>query len=526
MAKILPGPGDNQFRVIWDSDDWFAGLDDTSAGTGARKIGDGLAFADHVNPLRLPGFMSPSALATDVTNVSNVTGIIKNGVVRGSSAYLIAQDKVHKLDSLITGSINTTSPFPFTLAHGAHTSIVGEDIVNYYTGSTYRAFFSLRDSDDWDIGIYNYVADTFDADFMSTAATVQLGAPYLTGGKSAPHPLIVGDDDVLYVGDRNFVHAYDGQVGAAGTFYPAVLTLPTGWVITSFSKTRDFKLAIGAFFSDQLPVGSTFNKGEAFVWMWNYLDLDPFDKYDLKDNYVSEIFLWRGRLAAFTSGRRSVTQAGNNKLQAIGENNEFEIVTSYTTGASLPAHGGVDVVHDDIYWNAAGKIYSYAKNPYTGAYAMHLIDQGTGGSSGMLKFFTNAREYHVSSGTTTSGGLQYFDHSAYDSEGTFYGKKVYPPFPPRMQGQVAEVTIVFQDAASGGRSIALNTDLDGTSSTTLAATASPGNQQITIRNKDGGTPIGKFASSIRPEFTWATGSGSSSAPQIERIEYLCEYTNV
>ena len=42
-------------------------------------------------------------------------------------------------------------------------------------------------------------------------------------GQGVQHPLAVGHDDVLYIGDRRYLHAYDGQTGADGTFSIAAL---------------------------------------------------------------------------------------------------------------------------------------------------------------------------------------------------------------------------------------------------------------------------------------------------------------
>ena len=80
----------------------------------------------------------------------------------------------------------------------------------------------------------------FDDDMMSTSAASPLAGSDLTDGQNAEHPMIVGDDDVLYIGSGRYLHGYDGQVGNAGTFYSKVLTLPLGYIITSMQTYNNY----------------------------------------------------------------------------------------------------------------------------------------------------------------------------------------------------------------------------------------------------------------------------------------------
>jgi len=378
--------------ILFDENDWLAGLNTSATNTEFKKL-YGNASMTGVSPLRQPGYLYPSPLQNDVTNVAQVTAFLRNAVVIGDNAYIIGSNSlVHKLTTLSAGTISTTAPFPHTIDH-AHASEAGSDIALYYTGSTQRVFYSFADATDWDVGIYNVVADTFDDDFMSTVPASPLAAPYLTGGAGYPHPIIVGDDDILYIGDRNFVHAYDGQTGANGTFYPAVLTLPQGYVITSFTTTQDINLAIGAYVGAAAGT-DTYNRGTAKVWFWNYLALDPDYSRDLRDNYVSEIVPWAGTIAAFTSGRKTISDNGPYKLQALN-GSQFEVVKTWNTGG-LPIRGGVDSVNNDLYWNAASRIYSYTKRPDNGEYRLNMISQSQDGTSGLLKFFTTVIHHPVS----------------------------------------------------------------------------------------------------------------------------------
>lgn len=527
-----------QDKIIYDSTDWLGDIDNTNAGSANRKLGNGLAFSQSADPLRRTGYISPGFNPSDVSNVAAITAYLRNAVINGQNALMIESDgKVQMLGSLTaTPAVRSTAPFNdgsggHNISDG-HASYVGLDIVNYYTASTFRGFYSFSDGTDWNVGIYNWVAETFDDDFMSTVPATPLAAPYITGGKSAPHPLIVADDDILYIGDRNFVHAYDGQTGANGTFTAEVLTLPKGFIITSFAKTSDRKLAIAGYLDTTTTLtGTSIYLGQTQVWIWNLLDLDPDFAYDLHDNYVSEIKNWRGTIAAFTVGRPTSTYRGIYKLQVLN-NGEFEVAKTWSGdgtgyGDDVPIRGGVETVGDDIYWNSLGVINSFTKDPNGTGYIHNKLTDGTGSTTGMLKIFTSASpiKFFLSSGATTSGGLQTLS-SDYNEAASVYGKTAVPLFPKYKRGRLKSVTITFLEAVSGGRELQLVTNLDKTATVTIASFTTVTNMKvITVDTKADGTELGDF-SSIQPQFTWATGSGATVAPTIDSLIYEFETINI
>lgn len=530
--------------ITYDWEDWLAGLDTTSGGSTGRKMGNGLASSTFADPLRNLGYLSPSYNPVDVTNNTSVTSLVRNGVVNGTSAYLIAGmgvgsggGIVQKLSTLTAGTISTTSPFPHPIDH-SHANETGSDIVNYTANisstPTLMAFYSFSDDTDWDVGVYKYGADAFVDNFMSTIPATPLASPYLAGGKSAPHPLIVGDDDVLYIGDRNFVHALDGSVGSDGTFYKAVLTLPQGWIITCFAKTNDQKLLIGAYYSPSITIGgsSTFYLGQAKVWQWNYLDLDPDYAYDLHDNYVSELKNWGETIIAFTSGRKSQTQTGIYKLQAL-TNGGFKVLETYSTG-SLPIRGGVEVVEEDIYWNGT-TLYFYAKNPFGSNYIFGNLGGSESGSAvaGICKLFSSNFQIHYSNGPENPGfGLKYIVNN-YGPSANASGKVATPYFPERKRGRLKKVDIYFKDAVADKRQFELLTvlDKDGGTSTLSAITTVTNLKVEVVDFRASGTstiPLGDFTT-LQPQFAWSAGSSGSpetDAPVLEKVVYFFEYTDI
>jgi len=502
--------------IIYDQDDWLLGLDTSSADENYYKMG-GNALMSGISVLRKFGYIQPSPLPTDVTGVAEITAVIRKAVNIGDDAYMVSSDSlVHKMSTLLSGTISTTSPFPHTIDH-AHTNEAGNDIAIYYTGTTQRVFYSFNDDTDWDVGIYNVVADTFDDNFMSTTPTgFAAFAALIAAGKGYPHPLIVGDDDVLYMGDRNFIHVYDG---ATDTVFTKVLTLPVGWVITSFALTEDIKLAIGSYLTTA-SFSDTFQRGGAKVWFWNYLDLDPLYACDLRDNYVSEIKQWAGTTIAFTSGPKSPSDLGPYKLQALN-GSQFEVIKTWDTGG-LPIRGGVDNVNNDLYWNSASRVYAYTKRPDNGQHMLNTISNNQSGVSGMLRFFTQSSTIHYSWGAGAgNGGLQYLSGGYTTS--TFKSQVAAPEFGIRQRGRLSGLTIAFADKFTGGREIQLLTLLDRASVQTLTPiSVLTKTRYAQFTTNSNGTPLGDF-NTLQLQLSWS-GGVSTSAPAIEWVRY--DFTTV
>lgn len=77
-----------------------------------------------------------------------------------------------------------------------------------------------------------------------------------SGSYQYPHPMVVGDDDLLYIGDGPRLHAFDGSYASDddGKFYNSVLTIPGTYYIKAFQKYKDFLL----IFADENMAGTTY----------------------------------------------------------------------------------------------------------------------------------------------------------------------------------------------------------------------------------------------------------------------------
>lgn len=518
-------------RVRWDKDDWYAGLLPThgSTGTGSR-IGNGFNDTTAIDPFRSPGYLSPGYLPADATNVSIVDAVLKNGVSDGNKAYIMsAGTKLHEL-TISTNTLTTPTTFPHTItAHGGHSTVVGEDVAIYYLDGTKYLFYSWNDNTDGDIGRYDMSATFYD-DYMSTAAT---GGAVLD--KDYPHPMIVGDDNILYIGDGPNLASLQGTT-AAGIFNASALDLPTGYVITSFAKTSDY-LVIYAYKNTSVS-GSSYLRSEATAFFWDYVSVSYTYAYPLLGNYVNGGFNVGGVPGCFVRGQAADSVSSKQSKMLLFENGSFQTKVAFND--NIPGRGGVEVTGESIIWNSDGKIYVYG-NPYIGYPRGLHKTSALGGttSEGMLKNFFNS-SLLGSAGTTTSGGLESLG-SNFVLQATAYTGLVQLPSLGRDRYRVNFVKVNFLATINDtGRAfrIALNTDnrsgFDNEEQRGLfsylynSSSDSPTIDQISKiydTNIDG-NPLPDVSTSIGMLIQWGDElpESSGSAPQIESIEVYLEPT--
>lgn len=537
MAQIVKNNyGGN--TIIWGMQDWIAGLHPMYQPTTTlfqkplSRLGL-IGASSSFDPYRAPGFASPGFAPSQITNNSVVTTILRKGKNSGQYAYPIGGALIQKLD--IVGK-SFTSPAFHTIVHGAHTSIIADDVEIYSAniGSTLaqRYFYSFNDATDWDVGTFDLNA-TFDDDFMSTVPASPLASPYLAGGAGYPHPLMRNQLDVLLMGDRNFVHQYDGQNGTNGTFSAAVLTIPAGYIITAFARYQQFTM-IFAYRMSATVSSNNYLLGESRCFLWDNLSLDITEEYDLKDNYVSEAVEFKGSVYCFTQGQTSPGDTTRtSKLQAFN-GNEFKIVSRFI--GSPPVRGGADIIAEQLRWNTNGIMMSYG-DPYLELPdVLNNLTFGSGAdplnpstSSGMLKSF--ASDFTVmSSGTTTLGGAESFNSNYGTGSGVvaeITTDLVVPEFPIGHIGKVERVRVFFATTASGGRAIDIRLrDRLNASMEVQGSSISVGSDLTTITSATlvkeyqfdaSGNSFTQF-DALKLDIRWATGLGATDAPIVDRVE--------
>lgn len=502
-------------QIIYNETDWLSGLHPQYGNkTIPQKFGKFSRFQIAFNPFINLGYAQNSYLNTDFTGESAVTSRILNVVIDGQSAYGIDSAALLHKFTIIPQAVVATGGFPHTIsAHGGHSSVAGQDLCVYYHNvssvRTKSLFYSWNDNTDGDIGKFDLSA-TFDDDYMSTVSS---GGAVLTTG--VPHPLIVGDDDILYIGNGRYLNAYDGNTGADGTYSAKVLTLPEGYEIVSMSKLQPRSLVIFAYNKNTT---GTLYRSDAKAFFWDYLSLDPYQIEDLYDNQVYESFQYKGMVGCFTGGR------GNYGKIKIFNGSEFETIAKYLgTG---PCHGGCDVNANEIYFNTIygtnGVIYCYGNNDEVKntLNAVHKIDTGTNYASGFFKILSNL-SYAASQGKNDASGatIQYLNLSAYATEGLWYSDLTDIGYE---RIQITGITVYFADEFTGGRDISLSLrDRYGTyaiSGLTNLATVTPTNRIYRAKPilYTEGTPIPPL-DGIGLNLNWGQGSGSSVTPIINKV---------
>ena len=525
--------------IRWDKDDWLAGLHpqhqyDT---TGVLKSYPSQnLYNESVTPFRELGALFPGYLPEAATNNSQVTSILLNAVVNNTDAYFVSSGaKVHKITNITYPlSLETTSwAHTITLGggHAAHSSVAGEDIVLYNCnvgGIRQRCMFvSWNDNTDWDVAQYTFAtaSTVWDDDFMSTASASPLASPYLTGGKGYPHPMIVGDDDILYIGSSNYVHAYDGATGANGTFYPAVLTLPAGFVVKSFAKIENY-LIVFAYYNN---TNSSY-LGQAKAYFWNYLDLDPTKVVDLDDNKVCAAFQYGATVGCITAGNY---QSGNSQSKPfrlrIWNGAEFKTVANF--GGEEPINGGVQVIEGSILINTGTKVFQYGstllKPVINELFQPH---SNTGSSAGLLKqIWTDTLV--SSSGTTSSGGLELLNNDKYDS-GSAMLPWALPQFPRGKRGRLKNISVRFHSTVTASANkfqlqiqteqLQLKDVINSGDNVISASTETMIREYTTLQNGD---PFPVFTA-ITPILTWAVNdSTKTECLAVEEVTAEFEFIN-
>jgi hypothetical protein len=499
-------------KIVFDGEDWLSDVDYLSTSSSYQRGSTNLVQANSFDPVREYGYAQPGFLPADATNIASITGALKTGLkAAADTAYAISVDgKVHKITGLSgNGTISVAAPFPYSITVA---NSVGSDMVAYNVGTTPYLFYSYYTAALWDVGSFDLTA-TFNDTYMTATATSPLAAPYIAGGATYPHPMIVGDNNILYIGDRNYVHAFNGQVTANGTFYPAVLTLPSNYLITALVNYQ-FYLVIYAYKVDS--TGSNLSESKAFFWD-TFSSSFTFVK-DLNANIVTEAINYRDTMACFVLGNNEGFYRTTGTFQ-IFDGSNFVVVKK---GINVPSHGGAQVVGDNLFWLGDGAMYAY-RGLGNKKYIHEIFTEGMAGAR-MLRSFTNTYNLHFSTGSGAGAGLRSFRQNFY-SPANAITKVVEPEFPEYMQGKIKSITVTYQKATSGGRSFTLDCLTDAVSNNVISNKTTVTNLIERYERYSNANSFNLFKQ-LQISLSWGAGLGSSSAPAISRIEVEFDLVNI
>ena len=290
MPKINVDYKNKKGRIVYDVEDWISGMNQegsTITMNGRSLILDGVYGM--VNPFKYIGALRPCFGAANLTNHATVTARVMGSIDDGNFIYGICSDAKIQRSSRV--GVIATSSWPHTItAHGGHSTPVGEDIVIYNQAGTDYAFYSWSDNTDGDVGRFD-LSSTFDDDYMSTVA----GGGAVLSTKYY-HPMVVGENGKLYIGDGNNLHELSNATYTQNKF-----VLPTGYIITSFAKWDTYLV----IYAHKITKNATrFTGATAFFWDMASPLADL--KILLEDDQVNGGFTFQGIPGCITSAIKEV----------------------------------------------------------------------------------------------------------------------------------------------------------------------------------------------------------------------------
>lgn len=330
-------------------------------------------IGERIDPYRVPGFLMPGTPATtiaksdDAVYTTNITDFAVD--TANNLTYGLGAGKLYQIDSSAR-TITTGAVFPHTVS----ASTRSEDTELYYIGATQYLFYFYQT----DAGRYD-LSTTFDDDWLST---VPAAAAALADN---PHPVMEwANDGILYIGDGRNLKSLDGQTGANGTFDPAALDLPYGWIIRALFPTKNY-------------IGICASKGDATNWtqgsdsavfLWDGFSSAPNSKIVVQDNLIDAAYSHQGIIYLWTRGKdRSTTlwqlgESGASKLKLV-QNQSL----GYAGDQFYIDRNNVDSFSNRVLFGLRSNkdlIFSYGQPEVGKPYALTLPLGGSGGTGSFI----------------------------------------------------------------------------------------------------------------------------------------------
>ena len=508
-------------KIIYDEKDWLAGLHPNyGAKTIPQKFGKFSRQQYAFNPFDDLGCAKNAFLNTDFAHEDRVTSNVIKMIQATSGTYygIDAKNKAYSFSAVggASSDVLNTNNMPYTIdANG-----VNSDIVQHFAGNAKInvIFVSYNNNANGDVYAYSLDDYTSSTDYMTTRP-----ATPVTFSKLYPHPLCIGHDDNLYIGDGRSLHCYDYSdvADADGKVFASVLTLPENYIIKSIIKIQPRSLVV---FAQNGLLGSG---GNVKAFFWDYLSLDPYQIEDVGDSIIVNSFDYKGTIGCLVHSYNSSRM--NIKIFDGSEFNTLFRLRNMDTGDSVePVIGSVDVNENEIYVHVTdqlkGYVYKYGNNNGF-ANTLNVVAKSTAGVAGYYAGFVKYIPYYkslcFSTGLTdaTSATIQYTDTSKYVTDGYWYSD-LADLGDERIQ--VKQITVYFADEFTGGRTISVSlTDRYNTyaiAGLTTLATVTPENRIYKAKpflNTTGTLipPLDGFGLKL----DWGTGAGSSATPIINKI---------
>ena len=488
-------------------------------GEGFPILFNGLDISISFNPFRNLGYASPGLGSDAVTNVSEITGVLRKGVIGSATlAYAVGGTDLNEI-TISTSAIINDGDFP----HEISATTAALDCIKYNDGTNDFIYYSWNDGTNGDIGRYQLGTSTFDDTYWDTT----LSQTALS--KAYEHPIVVGDDDVLYFGDGNVLKSIDQT-----TANDNALTLPRDKEIISFAKLGNNTLVI---FAHNKINSQTINYGGTVTaYFWDYLNSDPYRVERMEGGLCGGAFEYKGTIGVFTSGISSdFNDKFRNTKMFLYNGSEFEeqfaITLNGGLNAEVPLSGGIEVLGSFIMFNLGGVLYSYG-SPFIGIKGgLHqLANVNSTGKSGMLKTFLSGSQL-MSSDDTGNTRLLLFNAGKFITNTNIRTTYAEPFFETGTRGKVTKVRVEYYDivpGSTGAFGVSLDLDLRDRDGTTINVINDKfTNSKLTedhYSDTNGGTF--KQFDSLQLNLNWGSGDLDTKALQIRKVIVDFELVNI
>jgi len=441
---------------------------------GNKNQSSSMLYADVSNPNFLtqgPGL----ANLTNGTQAAAVTTLIKgilDQAVTSDATYGVGGTELYKISA---SAVTSDGTWPHTIDKAAVTDEEGEDVA-LYQGNLYYTYNHSGSAGD--IGKYD-LSSTFDDDWGSTTPT---GFAALQG--AVPHPMTVGENDVLYIANGRYVASYDGT-----TFIPQALDFPSGTII------QDIKWASNRLFISANKSSLTGNnKNQASVYVWD----GTTDSWEMEIKLMGTTGGLHVRNGVVFVFYHDITSTGGYKIAYISGSSLVDLA-NFTGG--VPAFYQITDYKDFILWAGGANLFAFGSGDKDAPVKLFLFADGGYSTVGGLSapFGTTM----VASNETTSYKLAKF--SGYDLNTTWNSLM----FDITGNGRVSKINAVrlnFGALASGAR---MDWSLVNSQGTTVYS------DHISYAKLGGATtayfPLnGKVTPDFRVELSFANGSATNN----------------
>lgn len=279
--------------------------ENTYASFGNKNMARAMTNIDMTDPT---GLKQGPAL-TNLTNGNEsgvVTTLIKHILNEPPSADVTYGVGGAKLYKITPTAVTSDGTWPHTINKAAVTSEDGESVF-VINGAAYYLYNHSGSAGD--IGKYD-LASTFDDDWGSTVPT---GAAALA---NAPHPSVIGNDDVAYYGNGRYAGYYDPDTNTLDT---QGLDLPVGCEVVDV----DYKDSV-VWVAVNLPNIAGSNNSKAIIYTWKGVGVSSWEDFPnpringkigaLHNFKGSTIFVWYQEVG-FTGGYKLGYISGNEIVE-------------------------------------------------------------------------------------------------------------------------------------------------------------------------------------------------------------------